>query len=138
MRIIGLDLGSKTCGVAISDSLGIVATPVDTLRFRPNDLNHALTLVKAIIAEKEASKVVLGLPKNMDGSIGFQGEYCLTFQTMLQNELGIEVVLIDERLTSSMVSKVMLEADASRHKRKANVDKLAATVILQSFLDQKK
>ena len=96
MRIIGLDLGSKTCGVAISDSLGIVATPVDTLRFRPNDLHHALALVQAIIKEKEASKVVLGLPKNMDGSIGFQGEYCLTFQKMLQDELGIEVILIDE------------------------------------------
>jgi putative holliday junction resolvase len=138
MRIIGLDLGSKTCGVAISDSLGIVATPVDTLRFRPNDLNHALLLVKEIIQVKEASKVVLGLPKNMDGSIGSQGQYCIAFQQMLQEELGLEVILVDERLTSSMVSKVMLEADASRNKRKANVDKLAATVILQSYLDQKK
>jgi putative Holliday junction resolvase len=138
MRIIGLDLGSKTLGVAISDYLGIVATPVDTFRFRENDLDAALVYLEKIVAEREVEKIVLGLPKNMDGSIGFQAEYCLQFKEMIQSKLFQEVVLVDERLSSSQVSKIMLHADLSRNKRKQNVDKLAATVILQSYLDSRK
>ena len=91
MRIIGLDLGSKTLGVAISDYLGIVATPVDTFRFRENDLDAALVYLEKIVAEREVEKIVLGLPKNMDGSIGFQAEYCLQFKEMIQSKLFQEV-----------------------------------------------
>ena len=118
MRVIGLDLGSKTVGVAVSDFLGIIANPIGTLRIEENDLNQAL-----------------GLPKNMNGTIGYQAEYCLKFKEMLEQELKLQVIMIDERMTSKMAHNTMLKADMSRNKRKQNVDKLAATIILQTYLD---
>ncbi len=135
MKILGLDLGSKTLGVAVSDYLGIIANPVGTFKINTNSLQDALECVKILVAEHSAKRVVLGLPKNMDGSIGFQAQYCLDFKEMLEKELNIEVVMIDERLTSRMANQVMLSADISRNKRKNNVDKLAATIILQTHLD---
>lgn len=135
MRIIGLDLGTKTVGVAVSDYLGIIANPVGTLRIEENNLNQALELVKNVVKEQQAEKIVLGLPKNMNGSIGFQAEYCLEFKKMLEDEIKLPVIMVDERMTSIMANNIMLEADISRNKRKKNVDKLAATIILQSYLD---
>ena len=137
MRYLGLDLGNRTVGIAVSDSLGIVATGVETYRFKEKDLQNALNYVKMICADRKIDKVVLGLPKNMDGSLGFQSEYVLEFKTMLENE-GIEVDLFDERLSTIQVTKIMIDADLSRQKRKQQVDKLAAVVILQSYLDSKK
>ena len=97
-----------------------------------------LEYVKILVVEKKVDKIVLGLPKNMDGTLGFQSEYVLTFKKMIEDEIGIEVILVDERLTTSQVTRVMIDADLSRKKRKAQVDKLAAVVILQSYLDTKK
>lgn len=136
MRYLGLDLGNRTVGIAISDGLGIIATGVETYRFKEKDLQNALNYVKMIIDDRKVDKVVLGLPKNMDGSLGFQSEYVLEFKGMLE-ELGIEVELFDERLTTMQVTRVMIDADLSRQKRKKEVDKLAAVVILQSYLDYK-
>ncbi len=135
MKIIGLDLGSKTLGVAVSDYMGIIASPVGTYKLNTNSLQDALQCVKILIAEHSAQKIVLGLPKNMDGSIGFQAQYCLDFKELVEKELNIEVIMIDERLTSRIANNTMIKADMSRSKRKVNVDKLAASIILQTYLD---
>ena len=137
MRIVGIDLGRRTVGIAISDEAEIIASPVNTFRIRENDLQGALDCVKMTIEEYGVQKIVLGLPKNMNGSIGPQAEYCLEFKAMLENETKLEVIMIDERMTSIMANNLMLDADLSRNKRKQNVDKLAASIILQSYLDKK-
>lgn len=137
MRILGLDLGSKTVGMAISDFLGIVASPIGTLRIAENDLEDAFSQVQEVIKEKQVEEIVLGLPKNMDGSIGFQAEYTLKFKKMLEERLKIKVTMVDERLTSKIANRTMITADMSRNKRKNNVDKVAAVIILQSYLDLK-
>ena len=137
MRIVGIDLGRRTVGIAISDEKQIIASPVNTYRMRENDLQGALDCVKMTIEEYGAQKIVLGLPKNMNGTIGPQAEYCLEFKKMLEEATNLEVVMIDERMTSIMANNIMLDADLSRNKRKQNVDKLAASIILQSYLDKK-
>lgn len=136
MRVIGLDLGNRTVGVALSDYLGIIANPVGTFRFEEQDLDSALEQVVAVIKENQVEKIVLGLPKNMNGTIGPQAEYCLKFKEMLEEATKLEVIMIDERLTSRQADVIMLKADMSRQKRKKNVDKLAATIILQTYLDR--
>lgn len=135
MRYIGLDLGNRTCGVAISDPTGIIATAVDTIRFREKDLQKCLECVIILIEQKKAQKVVLGYPINMNGTLGPQSEYVLEFKKMLEAATSLEVILYDERLTSVEVNKIMISADLSRNKRKNKVDTLAATLILQSYLD---
>ena len=137
MRVLGIDLGNRTVGMAVSDALGIIANPVGTSRIDEQDLDQALMEVKKVISERGVEKIVLGLPKNMNGTIGPQGEYCLKFQEVLESETHLEVIMIDERLTTRQADAIMLEADISRAKRKKNVDKLAATIILQTYLDRK-
>lgn len=138
MKIMGLDLGNRTVGVAVSDYLEIIANPIGTFRFEEQDLNTALKLVCDCAKENSVDKFVLGLPKNMDGSIGFQAQYCLEFKKMLEEATNKEVIMVDERLTTKMAHQAMLNADLSRNKRKKNVDKLAASIILQTYLDTKK
>jgi len=138
MRVIGLDLGNRTVGIALSDYLGIIANPVGTFRFEEQDLDAALAEVVRVIKENDVNKIVLGFPKNMNGTIGPQAEYCLKFKGMLEETTNLEVIMIDERLTSRQADVIMLSADMSRNKRKKNVDKLAATIILQTYLDQKR
>ena len=135
MRILGIDLGSRTVGMAISDYMGIIASPIGTERITENNLQEALECVKIVVKERGVEKIVLGLPKNMDGSEGFQSQYCLDFKEMLEKELKLEVVMLDERLTTRMAHSAMIQADMSRKKRKENVDKIAACIILQSYLD---
>jgi len=135
MRILGLDLGSKTLGMAVSDPLGIIANPLGTYRFEENDLESALDEVKKVVKEYAIEEIVLGLPKHMNGDVGVQANYCLEFKKMLEDQLALKVIMIDERLTSRIAEKVMIKADISRKKQKKNVDKLAATIILQSYLD---
>ena len=137
MRVIGLDLGNRTVGIALSDYLGIIANPVGTFRFEEKDLDTALEQVVSVIKENNVEKIALGFPKNMNGTIGPQAEYCLQFKEMLEKATNLEVVMIDERLTSKQADVIMLKADISRQKRKKNVDKLAATIILQTYLDRK-
>ena len=135
MRYIGLDLGNRTCGIAISDPTGTIATSITTIRFREKDLQKCLEYVKMYIVDRKIEKIVMGLPKNMNGTLGFQSEYVLKFKKMLEEATGLEVILYDERLTTVEVTKMMISADLSRSKRKNKVDTLAATLILQSYLD---
>lgn len=138
MRMIGLDLGSKTLGIATSDPSGLIASGYQTLRFNEHDYRDALKQLTPLVKDLQPSKIVLGLPKNMNGSIGFQAETALKFQKMMEDAFAIDVVLVDERLTSRMAESVMISADLSRKKRKKKVDSLAATLILQSYLDSRK
>lgn len=138
MKIIGLDLGSKTLGVAISDSSNTIATKLTTITFANNDFSYAIKELFAILKSEEIDKFVLGLPKNMDGSLGFQAQSSISFKAMLEETFKKDVVLWDERLTSKMAESVMIQANLSRKKRKTKVDFVAATIILQSYLDSRK
>jgi putative Holliday junction resolvase len=138
MRVIGLDLGTKTLGIASSDLSQTIASTYKTINFNTNDYKYALNELLKVIEELNPSKIVLGLPKNMDGSIGFQAEKTIEFKNMIIEKTNLEVIMIDERLTSRMANNIMISADLSRKKRKTKVDKLAATLILQSYLDSRK
>lgn len=138
MIYLGLDVGTKTIGIAISDPRGIIATSLETYHFKENDLQKALKYVTMIVENRGVDKIVLGLPKNMDGSLGFQSNYVQTFKKKLEEMTQKPVILVDERLTSVQVNKIMISADLSRKKRKDKVDALAAQLILQSYLDSPK
>src|SRR5690554_7728193 len=135
MRVLGLDLGSKTLGMAVSDYLGVIANPIRNVRFKENDLESALEAVENAVKEYSIDEIVLRLLKHMSGDIGIQANYCLELKKMIQDKLAMKVTMIDERLTSRIAEKVMIKADISRKKQKKNVDKLAAAIILQSYLD---
>jgi len=132
-RILGLDVGDKTIGVAISDLLKITAQGVTTIRRvgRKKDLST----LQDIIDEYGVGKIVVGLPKNMNGTIGPQGEKVIKFAENIKNKFGLEIIYIDERLTTVSAERVLIEADVSRQNRKKVIDKVAATYILQSYLD---
>jgi len=137
MKVIGVDLGSRTMGIAISDKFQILASPIETYRFREDDYEDALKYLINLCSDNSTNKVVLGLPKNMNNTIGERAEISIEFKKRLV-EHKIEVILWDERLSTREVNQVMIKADVSRKKRKMNVDKLAATVILQGYLDSNK
>ena len=134
MRILGLDLGSRTCGVSVSDALGMIARAYKTVRFEEEDYDSALEQIVEIINELQIHKAVLGLPKHMNGEIGIRGEISIAFKESLE-QLGIEVILWDERLTTVAAEKILIAADVSRKKRKKVIDQMAAVQILQSYLD---
>ena len=134
MRILGLDLGSRTCGVSVSDALGMIARAYKTVRFEEEDSDSALEQIVEIINELQIHKAVLGLPKHMNGDIGIRGEISIAFKESLE-QLGIEVILWDERLTTVAAEKILIAADVSRKKRKKVIDQMAAVQILQSYLD---
>lgn len=132
-RILGLDVGDKTIGVAVSDLLQITAQGVTTIRRigRKKDLAE----LEKIIDEYDVKKVVIGMPKNMNGSIGPQGEKVMKFAEQIRNKFDIDIIYIDERLTTVSAERVLIEADVRREKRKDLIDKVAATYILQFYLD---
>ena len=134
MRILGLDVGQKTIGVAISDPLGYTAQGITTIR-RTKKIND-IEEVKRICNEYSVETIVVGLPKNMNGSIGFAGEKIQEFSELLKESINLEIVFWDERLTTVAAHRAMLEADLSRGKRKKIVAKVAATYILQGYLDR--
>jgi putative Holliday junction resolvase len=134
MRIMGLDIGSHTIGVAISDELGITAQGLKTLRRKSMD--EDFKEIAGIIRQFEIEKIVVGLPKNMDGTLGRQAEIVLKWMKVLKDKIPIPVVTWDERLSTVGASKVLLEADLSRRKRKKVIDKVAAVLILQGYLDE--
>ena len=134
MRIMALDVGSKRIGVALSDPLKITAQGLQT--FQRTTLEEDIKGLWQLIDEHEVSQLVVGLPKNMAGSIGFKAEEVQQFIADLTAERKIEVIWIDERLTTVSAERVLLEADVSRAKRKKVIDKMAAVVILQSYLDR--
>ncbi len=131
---MGLDIGSHTIGMAISDELGITAQGLKTLRRK--SMEEDFREIAAIIDQFGINKIVVGLPKNMDGTLGKQAEIVLHWIKTLNEKIQIPVVTWDERLSTVGASKVLLEADLSRRKRKKVIDKLAAVLILQGFLDQ--
>ncbi|HKL47486.1 MAG TPA: Holliday junction resolvase RuvX [Candidatus Izemoplasmatales bacterium] len=138
MKLLGLDLGSKTLGIASSDTTQTVATKLKTITFPNQQFSVAIKALKSLIDWPLYETIVLGLPKNMDGSLGFQAQDTLKFKKMLEKAFKIDVVLWDERLTSRMANALMITADLSRKKRKKKVDYIAATIILQSYLDSRK
>ena len=134
MRILGLDVGSKTIGVAISDPLGQTAQGITTIKRQ--SFTKDVEAIKKIYDEYGVDKIVVGLPKNMNGTIGETGEMVQDLCQRIKNEFSPEIVLWDERLTTVAAERAMLEADLSRKKRKKIVDKIAATYILQGYLDR--
>lgn len=138
MRYLGLDLGTKTLGVALSDNTGLIATPTKTIRFDKENYEKLIEEVEKIVKEFNIKNIVLGLPKNMNNSLGFASERSLNFKKMLEENLDLNVYMQDERLSSVEANNIMLGADLSRKKRKENVDAIAASIILQSYLDSRK
>lgn len=137
MRILGLDLGIVTCGIAISDPLGMIARAYETVRFTENDYETAKNRVIEIMKMEQVQEIVLGLPKHMNGDIGIRGEVSQDFKQMLLDAGSVPVVLWDERLTTKAAERILIQADLSRKKRKKVIDQMAAVQILQSYLDSK-
>ncbi len=136
MRYLGLDLGSRTLGMALSDGSGSIASSYQIIRHN-EEYNRLVDEVAKVVEEKHIEKIVLGFPKNMDNSIGTKGELSLEFKKKLEDRLKIEVVLQDERLSTRQAEALLIANDTSRKKRKKVIDALAATIILQSYLDRK-
>lgn len=138
MRCLGLDLGTRTLGISMSDVTETIASPYTILRFSEGDYDSILPEISKIVEEYKIGKIVLGLPKNMNNTIGDRGVTTMEFQNKLENYLNIPVVLQDERLSTVEATNYMLEADMSRKKRKKKIDSLAANIILQTYLDKEK
>ena len=136
MRIMGLDYGSKTVGVAISDALLLTAQGIETIeRKEENKLRKTLARIEALIKEYEVEKIVLGLPLNMNDTVGERAEKTLEFKAMLERRTGLEVILWDERLTTVEAEQILIESNVRREDRKKYIDKIAAGFILQGYLD---
>ena len=135
MKYIGLDLGTKTLGISISDNNGIIALPLTTIRYQ-EDYNELMPELKKIITENSIEKIILGLPKNMNNTIGERALKTLEFKELIETELELEVIMQDERLSTVSAESFLIKNDISRKKRKMVIDKMASQVILQSFLDK--
>ena len=136
MRILGLDYGSKTVGVAVSDPLGLTAQKVETIwRKQENKLRRTLARIEELIAEYEVEKIVLGFPKNMNNTVGERAEKALEFGEMLKKRTGLEVIMWDERLTTVEADRTLIEAGVRRENRKQYLDGIAAVFNLQGYLD---
>lgn len=136
MRIMGLDYGSKTVGVAVSDPLLITAQGIEIIRRKDeNKLRQTLARIEELIVEYEVSEIVLGLPKNMNDTMGDRAQLSLEFKDKLERRTGLPVAMWDERLTTVAADKTMMEAGIRREQRKDYVDKIAAVLILQGYLD---
>jgi len=133
MKILGLDIGEKRIGIAISDELGYTAQGMRVLN--RSGLEDDLTVLRELIKETEATEVVVGLPKNMDGSLGESAEKVLSFAKKMEQSISIPLILWDERWTTAEATRLLVDADVSRSKRRKVVDKLAAVLILQGYLD---
>ena len=136
MRYLGLDLGSKTLGVSVSDPSGIIASSYGIIRHDEN-YKELIDEVEKIVKEKSIDEIVLGLPKNMNNTLGEKAQLSYSFKEMLEERLNIKVNLIDERLTTKQATDLLISNDTSRKKRKKVIDAVAATIILQSYLDMK-
>lgn len=134
---MGLDVGSKTVGVAVSDELGWTAQGLKTLKINEEKQEFGFEEIGQLIKEYQIDTVVIGLPKNMNGTIGPRGEASKQFASEIESKFAVPTVLWDERLTTMAAERVLLEADVSRKKRKKVIDKMAAVMILQGYLDSK-
>lgn len=136
MRIMGLDYGTKTVGVAISDALGLTAQGIETIeRKEENKLRRTCARIEELIQEYEVGQIVLGFPKHMNNDIGERAERTLEFKTMLERRTGLDVVMWDERLTTVAAERTLIESSVRRENRKKYIDKIAAVFILQGYLD---
>lgn len=136
MRIMGLDYGTKTVGVAISDALHVTAQGIETItRKEENKLRRTCARIEALIKEYEVEKIVLGFPKHMNNDVGERAERALEFKEMLERRTGLEVVMWDERLTTVSAERTLMESGVRREDRKKYIDKIAAVFILQGYLD---
>lgn len=132
-RVLGLDIGDKTIGVAVSDPTGMLAQGVTTIFRESNKKDYAK--LEEFISKFNVDKVVVGLPKNMNNTLGPQGEKTIKFATKLGNKFRVEIIYQDERLTSVSAERILIEGNVRREDRKSYIDKIAATFILQSYLD---
>ena len=136
MRILGLDYGSKTVGVAVSDPLGLTAQRVETIwRKQENKLRRTLARIEELAAEYGVERIVVGLPKNMNNTMGERAEKTLEFREMLEKRTGLPIVMWDERLTTAAAERTLIEAGVRRENRKEYLDSMAAVLILQGYLD---
>lgn len=138
MRILGLDLGSRTLGIALSDSNESIAMMKETYRFADDDYESAVFKVLEYVDKYKLKTIVLGLPKHMNGDLGVRAELSIQFKQMIQEQCDVEIILQDERLTTAMALNVLSSLNSSSRNRKAKVDQIAACNILQSYLDAKK
>jgi len=136
MRYLGLDLGSRTLGVSVSDKTGLIASKVETIHHN-EEYDRLLDDVEKLSKELEIEAIVLGFPKNMNNTIGPKGELSLEFKEKLEKKLNIPVYLQDERLSTKSAIDTLIKGDVSRKDRKKVVDSVAATIILQTFLDRR-
>lgn len=135
MRYLGLDLGTKTLGIAITDRLGMISNPYKTIKY--NSYDELISELKQIIDNEDIAEIALGFPKNMDNTIGDAGNRSIEFKKVLENSIHIPVYLIDERLSTVEAEKYLLNADMSRKKRKDVIDSIAASVILNTYIRMK-
>ena len=136
MRYLGLDLGSRTLGVALSDATGMIASSYTIIRHN-EDYNGLVNEVEKLVQEKNIHEIVLGLPKNMNNTLGEKAKLSYEFKQMLEDRLKLPVHLVDERLTTKQALDLLISNDTSRKKRKKVVDSMAAAIILQTYLDIK-
>ena len=138
MRYLGLDLGTRTLGLSISDETKTIATGLTTLRFNDSAYEELYDELIRIVKEYKVEKIILGFPKNMNNTIGERAETTIVFKENIEKILNIEVILQDERLSTVSAHNYLIQADMSRKKRKKVVDKMAANIILQTYLDIEK
>ena len=138
MRYLGIDLGSKTIGLAMSDQTCTIASPFKTIFFDNEDYLSTIDEIKQITKDYKIQKIILGLPKNMNNTLGERAQITMQYKKMLEDNLNISVILFDERLTSVISNSILIEADMSRKKRKKKVDSIAAQIILQDYLNKEK
>lgn len=136
MKYLGLDLGTKTLGLATTDKLGIIASPYKVLRYE--DINNLIDELLIIIKDESIDELVLGLPKNMNNSLGFASERSLNFKSLLESRCSLPIHLVDERLSTMEAENILINNDTSRQKRKKIIDAYAASIILETFLKSKK
>lgn len=137
MKIMGLDVGSKTIGVAISDAFGWTAQGIETVKINEAEGEFGIERIKELTKEHNVTEFVVGYPKNMNNTVGPRGEASENYKKLLEETFGFPVKLWDERLTTMAAERVLLEADVSRKKRKQVIDKMAAVMILQGYLDSR-
>lgn len=136
MKYLGLDLGTKTLGLAMSDRLGIISSPYKVLRY--SDINTLIDELLKIIEDEKIDELVLGLPKNMNNSLGFASERSLNFKNELEKRCDLKIHLVDERLSTVEAENILIGSDTSREKRKKIIDAYAASIILDTYLKSKK
>lgn len=137
MRLMGLDYGSKTVGVAVSDPLGLTAQGVETVwRKQENKLRQTMARIEELISEYQVERIVLGYPKNMNNTVGERAVKSLEFKEKLENRTGLPVVMWDERLTTAEAERTLMETGVRRENRKQFLDQMAAVLILQGYLDR--